>query len=958
MTFVDAKNVAGTIFVSELSEDGDFKVNKFPAQYMAYQEDPSGPYKSITGKRLRKVIYKTKKALLAAKEQGLSLWESDINPTFRFLEDAYPDDGKLPPLRITIFDIEVDRDPKRGYSTTDNPFNPVTSITVYHKWKDQAITIAVPPPNMSIAEATRLINDVDHEDGYGALNEDKGYYLVADETSLLELFVEIIQETDILTGWNSELYDLPYLINRSRVVIGGEPIGRIQHEPEFNPSPESEAFLQRFSVFPVLPDVQEVEVYGRREKVYQLLGRKHVDYLVFYKKFVKAELLSFTLDAILNHEVKQTKVKYDGTIDDFYRNEFRRFLAYNRQDVMGLSAIDDKRKLIDLANQMIHMSGVTMDKAAGSVAKIEQAVLRELHRHRHEIAWDRIDHKPDRNVPGAFVVTPRGRKYGWGASYDVNSLYPTMIRLLNISPETMVGQLDLTRTDALLNERVDDFLKIPREDRVPMDDRFIYRRLKSQNAIDLAYREAWHTFTGSVEYHDVIEGKDHIVKLILLDGKGVVMSARAMRDYIRENNWCVTANGTVFTLDKEGIIPYCLTKWFKERQEFRKQAGVYKQMSVDAKNAGDKEKAAEYAALADYYNMIQEAKKVFLNSTYGAYLNRFFRFYDPRCGRSVTLSGRVVVKHMCRKSCELLAGNYDFDNTVLLAGDTDSCYISFDEFLDREQVEKTADNVCEIADWLGDQINDSFLEHLAEQFLVPKNRVGMVQVKREAVFDRAIFKDKKKRYAMHIVDKEGTRIPYGDKDELKIIGMETRRSDTPRHIQDFLSNCLSKVLVDGYEEEEIRKMADEFREDFRKSPPWKRGSPVRLNNFLVTCMKLDEFDKSQDDQDVLAKKPQAYWACVAARNTNLLMEKFNEPRWEKLRDGDKVEILYLKPNDLRVDLVAIRVGEDYIPDWFKLLPFDDRAHEQKLIDQKLSNVFGGLGWEFSPRDHTGYDIFV
>jgi DNA polymerase elongation subunit (family B) len=958
--FVDAKLKNDRLYVSEYDDKNEFQIQITKPSFIAYEEDDLGTYRSITGKRLRKVYFPDRRAIIRAKESGSRLWESDINPVFRYLEKAYPDDTKLPPLRITIFDIEVDRDPILGYSTTDNPFNPITSITLYHKWIDQAITIAVPPPNMTMAEAIALVNQTDHPDGYGVLSEDQNYYLVSDEETLLDLFADLIKDTDVISGWNSQLYDLPYIINRARVVKGYEAIEDIRYEDKFQPNERSEEYLTRLSAFPILPDVGETESYGRKERTFEILGRRHVDYLVFYKKFVKAELASFSLDAILEHEVKQNKVKYDGSIDEFYRNEFRRFLVYNRQDVMGLSAIDDKRRLIDLANQMIHMSGVTFDKAAGSVAKIEQAVLRELHRERGEIAWDRIEHEIDTNVPGAFVVDPRPGKHGWGCSIDASSLYPTMIRLLNISPETMVGQLDTTRTDQTLNEYVDDILKIPPEDRQPSDRYHSYRlKFRAPKGIDDAYKVAWRRFTGILEYHDVIDASPNPVKLILLDGTGVVKTGKEMRDFIQQNNFCITANGTVFTLDKEGIIPYCLTKWYNDRQVFRGMASDFEKKSIEAEAAGDKKKAQEYARQAEYYNMVQEAKKIFLNSTYGAYLNRYFRFYDARCGRSVTLSGRVVIKHMCRKSCELLTGKYDFEGSVILAGDTDSSYISLESFLNDAGVEKTPENVIEIADWLADQINESFIEHLSEQFLVPKDRVGIVQVKRETVYDRAIFKDAKKRYAMHIVDKEGKRIPKGHRDELKVVGMETRRTDTPAYVQVFLQECLRRALIEGDEEEELRDFVQIFREQYRQTPSWKRGSPVRLNKLQTSTGLMHQFDKERDAHNFGTKKPQIYWAVQAAANTNTLMDKFKEPRWEKLRDGDKVEVLYLKPeNEYGLGSVAIRVGEEYVPEWFKALPFDDEAHEHKLIDQKLGNIFGSLGWDFSPRDHTGYSIFI
>jgi len=140
--------------------------------------------------------------------------------------------------------------------------------------------------------------------------------------------------------------------------------------------------------------------------------------------------------------------------------------------------------------------------------------------------------------------------------------------------------------------------------------------------------------------------------------------------------------------------------------------------------------------------------------------------------------------------------------------------------------------------------------------------------------------------------------------------------------------------------------------------PWKRGSPVRLHNLETTNEKLDQYAEAQENQDFGTKKPLSYFAVVAARNTNSLMKKFSENRWELLKDGDKVEVLSLKPdNEYGMESVAVAVGADYVPSWFKSLPFDDEAHEQKLIDQKIENIFGGLGWDFSARDHSGYDIF-
>ncbi len=263
--YIDAKNANGTIYITERSDQGNLQIKTEKVSYVAYEEHPYGNLKSITGVRLREVPFSSKKQLLEYKNKH-KLWESDVNPTFRYLEHAYPDDNKLPDLRISIFDIEVDRDQVRSYAPPNNPFCPIISFTIYEKWCKKAITIAVPPPNLSFEKALRLIEDPMHPDGYGYMGENEGYYLVPTEIDLLNAFADIIQDTDILTGWNSEFYDLPYIVNRARVIMGGENPDDIAVEQDFLPTDASREYLERLSVFKVLPDTSEVEAYGRRER--------------------------------------------------------------------------------------------------------------------------------------------------------------------------------------------------------------------------------------------------------------------------------------------------------------------------------------------------------------------------------------------------------------------------------------------------------------------------------------------------------------------------------------------------------------------------------------------------------------------------------------------------------------------------------------------------------------------
>lgn len=463
--------------------------------------------------------------------------------------------------------------------------------------------------------------------------EDDGYILVPDEETMILLFLELIEDADIVTGWNSRFYDIPYLINRIRYLLGGESLEDISKEDgeefPFNPSEESFPYLMKFCLFPELPKMQMVERYGNNEVTFDLCGRPHLDYLELYRKFNLKKKHSYKLDYILQDEIKQSKVQYDGPLELLQRNEFRKFIAYSRQDVAGLSALDDKLKMIEMASMMAHRAAVTMDKVLGSVVIIEQSILRILHK-KGIIAFDREKREKDPSVPGAFVAEPDGGLYEWVCSFDISSLYPSLIRALNISPEVLIGQFDLTRTEIKLREA-----------------------MIRHNGDSAA---AWGEFTGVLEYHDIIEERPINLTLVLeADGEELSASGEDWKRILKENNWCVTANGTVFDMSRLGIIAECLNIWYAERDQFRKEAKKYEKLADEAKEINEIDKEKEYRLLAVLYELRQQVAKLTLNSLYGCYLQFTFRFYDPRCGRSVTLSGRCVVKHMNRTGDRIIA---------------------------------------------------------------------------------------------------------------------------------------------------------------------------------------------------------------------------------------------------------------------------------------------------------------
>ncbi|RLD68344.1 MAG: hypothetical protein DRI98_11945 [Bacteroidetes bacterium] len=283
----------------------------------------------------------------------------------------------------------------------------------------------------------------------------------------------------------------------------------------------------------------------------------------------------------------------------------------------------------------------------------------------------------------------------------------------------------------------------------------------------------------------------------------------------------------------------------------------------------------------------------------------------------------------------------------LLVHNTDSVYCTLDWYMGQQKIEKTVENAVRIGYEIGDKLNSAFPQFMDDNCMIGLKRGAIIETGLEVVGRRGLFKDVKKRYAIHMVHYDGFTPKDGE--DMKIMGMEVRRSDTPKFIQDFLTDVIVAVVKDSKTHEEVYAMVTDFREVFYSMDAWRRGTPCRVSKLTVNARKIRNYDKAKAEGDVDMKKPRTHFSVVGANNTNILMDHFEEHRWDIIRDGDKIEILYLRPNDFEMKSVAIKVGENYVPDWFKALPFDDARHEQKLVDRKLFNVVGGvMDWSFEP----------
>jgi DNA polymerase elongation subunit (family B) len=409
-----------TVFVVERDPKKGRIYQEYPARYIFYYPDQKGKYKSIYGDNLSRVLTKSYKDF--QKEQRIysnhKLFESDINPIFRTLEENYL--GKdAPKLNVAFFDIEVDFDPERGYASPDDAFMPITAITVCLQWLDSLVTLAIPPKTLTVAQATELVKDFPNT------------YIFETEAEMLEMFLQLIEDADVLSGWNSEGFDIPYTINRTTKVLSKED-------------------TRRFCLWGQLPKKREYEKFGKAATTYDLVGRVHLDSLELYRKYTYEERHSYRLDAIGEMEIGENKTVYEGTLDQLYNNDFRKFIEYNRQDTALLDKLDRKLKFLDLANTIAHENTVLLQTTLGAVAVTEQAIINEAH-HRGMMVPSRTrrDELGDTQAAGAYVAYPKKGLHEWIGSMDINSLYPSVIRALNMGPETIVGQLRPDRTDHL-----------------------------------------------------------------------------------------------------------------------------------------------------------------------------------------------------------------------------------------------------------------------------------------------------------------------------------------------------------------------------------------------------------------------------------------------------------------------------------------------------------------------------
>lgn len=441
------------------------------------------------------------------------LYESDIKPLHKCLEKNYLN-SDAPPLNICFLDIETDFSKEAGFAPPSDPFNKITAISLYFNWLGKMITLAIKPDTITTEQAQAICDKFENT------------ILCSTEREMLENLLTLIDDVDIFSGWNSEGFDIPYIVNRISKLMGRD-------------------YTRKFCLWDLLPKSREFERYGKTSSTYDFVGRVHLDYLELYRKYTYEERHSFSLDAIGEYELDERKLAYEGTLDQLYNNDFEKFIAYNRQDTILLHKLDAKLQFIDLVNVLAHANTVPLPTTMGVVAVTDQAIINEAHS-RNLVVADKNRDLADTQAAGAYVAYPKKGMHEWIGSMDLNSLYPSIIRALNMSPETIVGQIRQTDTKAMIAKGLAD---------------------------KKTFAECWDGQFACLEYEDVMNkdiGKE--ITIEWNDGKCQTMSAAQAYDaiFLSGQSLMLSANGTIFNYNTKGIIPGLLERWYAERKVIQK----------------------------------------------------------------------------------------------------------------------------------------------------------------------------------------------------------------------------------------------------------------------------------------------------------------------------------------------------------------------------------------------------
>ena len=803
-----------------------------PYHFELCPKDTESKYRTIDGKKVFKKVFDSGSEIFASKREiaetaNRECYGMEIS-LYPFIYDNYKGEIEYDPRHIRVINIDIEVEVNDGFPDPKLAKEPFTAITMHYDGIYYTYAFGEYKPN----------------------RDDVIYKRYDDEYAMIIDFIDDWRKInpDVVTGWNVEGFDIPYMVNRFTNVVG-------------------ESHAKKLSPVNVIYEktiMAKTKFGAEEQEIKDIRGLSVLDYLVLYKKFTYKQQENYRLDTIAQVELGEKKLDYSeyGNLMNLYKENHQLFVEYNVKDVELVQRLEDKLGLLDQVYALSYDAKVNFPDALTSVKMWDVIIHNHLMDRNIVVPSKPTDIQKDGKIRGAYVKEPKPGMYDWVCSFDLDSLYPHLMMQYNISPDTFVG---------------------------------------------------------------------HIGESVTVEGmlKGGLNKA-SIQESLDKSNCCITASGFMFTKNKKGFLSELMETMYQDRVKYKK---MLNEASKKYRETGED----KYRLQISRYNNMQMAKKIQLNSVYGALSNEWFRWFDINCAESITLSGQLAIRWIQERLNEYLnkvLGTKDED--FVIASDTDSLYVTFDKlvklsFGDLSEVPKQ--KVVNFLDKVCDKKIKPFIEKSYQELAdYTRAHAQKMSMKRECIADKGIW-TRKKRYALNVYVNEGD---YYDEPKLKIMGLEAIKSSTPSVCRGYLIKTLELIMTT--DEQTVIKHISNIKNNFSNHSFEDVAFPRSANNIR----------KWEDNTVVYKKGTPAHVKGVLLYN-KALKDFGLDKQYEKIKDAEKIKFCYLKtPNKIKDKVISCSIG---LPKELELERYIDyKLQYEKGFLSPIKAILDAVGWKHESRN--------